>query len=192
MALTTQDLRRITVDEFNRMCEHGVFRPDERLELIEGTIVEMTPIGPLHAACVDRLTEIFTAPAARERVRCRVQGPIQIGQNNRPQPDVTILRRREDYYATGLPNAPGDVLLVVEVADASLERDRRLKIPLYAQGDIAEHWLVNLVAREIEVYREPHADGTWGRVTRVEPHGSLAPLALADLIIPASQILGQV
>src|SRR5262249_14543291 len=154
-------LHLITVDEFNRMCERGVFDPDERIELLEGTIVDMTPIGPSHAQCVDQLTRIFTSAGVRDRVRCRVQGPIQIGAASRPQPDVALVPHGD--YRRVLPTAPTQVLLVIEV-DTSLDRDRRLKLPLYAKAGIQELWLVDLDAQEVEVYREPRPDGGSSRV----------------------------
>jgi Uma2 family endonuclease len=188
MALTTPDLHRVTVDEFNRMCERGVFDPDERIELIDGTIVDMTPIGPPHAQCVDQLTQIFTAPGVRARVRCRVQGPIQVGPTSRPQPDISLVPHGD--YRRALPMALNEVLLVIEVADASLDRDGRLKVPLYAQGGIQEHWLVNLDAQEVEVYREPRPDGSWEILIRARPGDTLSPLALPDLSLPVQQIFG--
>jgi Uma2 family endonuclease len=146
-----------TTSEFERMVETGVFQEDTRVELIEGEIVEISPIGKRHAACVGRLNEIFSR-FALDKAIVWVQNPIQLDDYSEPQPDIALLRRRDDFYEEALPT-PADVLLVVEVADTSVEYDRQLKLPIYARARIAEVWIVNLPEEKIETYARPSGDG---------------------------------
>ena len=149
--------RRFTVDQYHRMAEAGVLTEGDRVELIEGEIVEMTPIGSRHAAAVDRLNALVGA-ALRGRAIVRVQNPVRLGARSEPQPDLAVLRLRVDFYAGAHPGA-GDVLLVVEVADASLDYDRAVKLPLYARAGIPEAWLVDVERPALTVHRAPSADG---------------------------------
>ena len=143
----------ITVDEYERMGEAGIFRPDARLELLEGEIYEMSPIGSRHAACVTLLHQLLTLKFVNELIVIS-QNPIQLDDYSEPQPDVALLRWRDDFYRHAHPT-PADVLLVIEVADTTLESDRAYKIPLYAKVGIHEAWLVNLPEEKIELYAEP-------------------------------------
>jgi Uma2 family endonuclease len=152
-----------TVDEFERMGAAGIFHPDDRLELIEGEIVEMPPIGSSHAACVDALALLFNE-TARRRFLVRIQSPIRLDDFSEPQPDVALLRWRDDFYRQAHPT-PADVLLVVEVADTTVESDRQVKIPLYARAGIPEVWLVNIPGERIEVYSDPEGE-TYRQVRR--------------------------
>jgi len=135
-----------TVIEFNQMAEAGILTGDDRLELIEGEIIEMSPIGKRHAACVDRLAERLSR--SREDLIVRVQGPIQLDDYSEPQPDLVLLQRRDDFYAGSLPK-PADVLLVIEVSDTSMDYDHLVKLPAYARSGIPEVWIMNLSADEI-------------------------------------------
>jgi Uma2 family endonuclease len=150
----------ITADEYERMGEAGIFPPDARLELIEGEIYEMSPIGSPHAACVDALALLFTE-TARRRFLVRVQNPVRLNDFSEPQPDLTLMRWRDDFYRGAHPT-PDDVLLVVEVADTTLIDDRRVKVPLYARAGVAEAWLVNIPESQIEIYSDP-AGGAYRR-----------------------------
>lgn len=145
-----------TVAEYDRMGETGILTEDDRVELVEGEIIEMSPIGRRHAACVGRLTDLFGRLLA-EKIIVWVQNPIVLNDYSEPQPDVTLLRRRNDFYERSLPT-PDDVLLVIEVADTTIEYDRQIKVPLYARAGIAEVWIVNLVDEQIEIYAEPMND----------------------------------
>jgi Uma2 family endonuclease len=147
--------RRFTVEEYYRMAQAGILREDDRVELIQGEIVEMTPIGPRHADCVDRLTS-YVARVLGDRVRIRVQGPIRLGPHSELQPDLALLRPRS--YAQAHPG-PGEVLLLVEVADTSLDYDRTVKLPLYARAGIPAVWLVDLSNELIELHRLPGPEG---------------------------------
>src|SRR5438552_16342504 len=122
--------RLFTADELERMVKAGILSEDDRVELIEGEIIKMSPIGKTHAACVDRLTRFFNK-AADESVIVRGQGPILIDDLVELQPDVALLKARPDYYERSLPT-PGHILLVIEVADTTVASDRRVKLPLYA------------------------------------------------------------
>jgi Uma2 family endonuclease len=147
MASTAETLphkHRLTRDEYYRMAETGILAPDARVELVEGEIIDMAPIGSPHAARVSRLAKIFTLALA-ERAIVNVQNPLVLNEYSEPEPDITVLRYREDFYAGGHPR-PEDVLLVIEVADTSLQYDRDVKLPLYAAHGIPEYWLVDLPA----------------------------------------------
>ena len=148
---------RFTVKQYHQMAEAGILTEDERVELIRGEIVEMTPIGRRHAACVDRLNEMFILRLAQATI-VRVQNPVELDDNSEPQPDLVLLRRRTDFYEAGHPQAE-DVLLLVEVADTTVETDRDVKILLYANSGIAEVWLVDINAQCLEVYQQPSEKG---------------------------------
>lgn len=175
---------RFSVDEYHHMVAAGVFGEDDRIELIEGEIVEMAPIGSRHAACVKKLNQLF-ASALGERVIISVQDPIGIG-GSEPEPDVALLRPRDHFYVDKHPG-PEDVLLVVEVADSSLEYDREVKMPLYARSGIAEAWLVDLGNDEVVVYREPSQKG-YGSMQTYKP-GDAVSLSAFDLTLRVGDVL---
>jgi Uma2 family endonuclease len=183
----TPPRRKLTADEYQRMGEAGIFDEDERVELLGGELYEMTPIGDDHIGDIITLTEIFSEGLGR-RAHVSVQNPIRLSEHSEPQPDVALLRRRDDRYRTGKAR-PEDVFLLVEVARTSLDYDRHTKLPLYAAAGIAEVWIVNLIDEQIEVYRQPRRDGyTYHSVhSRGE---TVTPLAFPDLIIAVGEILG--
>ncbi len=148
---------RFDVDEFARMGEAGVFTEDDRVELIDGEIREMTPIGSPHAGVVNRLTELMVMRLSG-RANVIVQNPIRLDRHTEPQPDLVVARRRENFYADRHPE-PGDVLLVVEVADSSLRYDRAEKVPRYAAAGIPETWLVDVEAGAVTVCTDPGPEG---------------------------------
>ena len=162
------------------MAEAEIFDPKDRVELIDGEVVKMSPIGTRHGACVDRLARVFFA-AAGEQVIVRVQGAIQVGEYSQPQPDLSILPFRPDFYADHHPMPP-DVLLVVEVADTSLRHDLVRKAPLYVSGGVPEVWVVDLVAEVVHVTRG-------GTTSELRAGESLAPLAFPDLVLEVTAIL---
>ncbi len=155
--LTEYKTREFTIDEYHRMIEAGILTENDRVELIEGDIVAMAPIGSLHAACVNKLTRLFTEIFGKE-VIVAVQNPILIGEFSEPQPDIALLKPRADFYAERLPR-PEDVRLLVEVADTSLAFDRKVKLPLYAKSGIRETWLANLEEQCVEVFTNPSRQG---------------------------------
>src|SRR5687768_14286477 len=137
MALDSELTRhRFTVDEYHRMAEAGILNEDDRVELIRGEIVQMTPIGSRHASCVARLNDLLIGHL-RGRAVLWPQNPLTILPDSEPQPDVVLLRYRDDFYRNALPG-PEDVALLIEIADTSLRYDQRLKAPLYAEADVAE------------------------------------------------------
>lgn len=152
------DKHWITVDEYERMGEAGIFRPDSRLELLEGEIYEISPIASSHAACVKALSLLLNQLFGGVLL-VSTQDPIRLDDYSEPQPDVALLRWRDDFYRRAHPT-PAEVLLVIEVADTTVDSDRRIKLPLYAKAGIREAWLVNLPEEKIELYAEP-SDGAY-------------------------------
>lgn len=179
---------RLSRDRYHQMIESGIFGEDERIELIEGGLVTMSPIGAEHSGIVDQLSEILVDQLARRAV-VKVQGPIQLDDHSEPEPDVVLSKPRRDYYKRSLPQ-PADVLLVIEVADSSLAYDRTVKMPLYAQAGIAEAWIVNLIDRWIEVYRDPSPAG-YTTMLKILPGRAIAPQAFADVIIVVDDLLSE-
>lgn len=177
--------RRFTVDEFLRMGEAGVFREDDRLELIEGAILEVTPTGSAHAACVNRLNHALSRLAGRAIVA--VQNPVRLSEDSLPQPDLALLRWRDDFYAMRHPG-PEDVLLLVEVADTTLAYDRDVKVPLYARASIPEVWLVDLGGSAVWVYRQP-GPGGYASVRRLARGERLAAAAFPDFAVGVDEVL---
>jgi Uma2 family endonuclease len=165
--------RRITRAEFDRMVEVGLFE-GERVELLHGVIIAMSPIDPSHASPVDLLNELLV-PRLLGRARVRIQKPIRAGDDSEPEPDVAVVPLAD--YSTSHPDTAH---LVIEVADSSLRKDRYVKGPLYAASGFEEYWLVNVAAKTVDVHRRPSSDG-WGEVTRHERHELIAPLAFPDV-----------
>ena len=179
--------RRFTVAEYYRMAKAGILTEDDRVELIDGEILEMAPIGGRHAACVIRLDRLFQHLVGDAAV-ISVQNPVRLSEHAEPQPDLLLLRPRPDFYASGHPT-PADVLLLVEVAETSSRYDRRVKMPLYARSGIPECWLVELDQATITVYRDPTPSG-YGIVQTVRSGEKLRPLAFPDLELAVTDILG--
>jgi Uma2 family endonuclease len=175
-----------TVDEYHKMAEVGLLTEDDRVELIDGEIIEMAPIGELHFGHVNRFTHVFNR-AFRDRAVLHIQNPVRLGLRREPQPDVTLLRLRDDFYAARMPT-PEDVLLLVEIADSSLDYDRNTKVPLYAEAGILEYWLVNLIDDQIIVYRDPGPSG-YGVVEVFRRDDAIRPLAFPDVEIAVSDVL---
>ena len=165
MAVEVETARRkFTREEYHRMGEVGILKPDDRVELIRGEIIEMSPIGRRHVAFVDNLTQLLVM-ALTGRAIVSVQNPIALSDDTEPEPDLKILRRRAVPYKDRDAWAE-DALLVIEVAETSLRYDRTSKRELYAEAGIPEYWVVNTMSEEIEVYRAPDA-ARYRDVTRV-------------------------
>jgi Uma2 family endonuclease len=179
--------RLFNVDEYYRMAEKGILQPDERVELIEGEIIEMAALGSPHGGCVMALNAWFL-----ERIRGRailgVQTPVRLSQRSEPEPDVMLLRPRRDYYRERHPEAE-DVLLLIEVSDTSLRYDRGTKLPLYAREGVPEVWIVDLTGQRVEAYRTP-LSGRYQESVVHDRGSSLAPAVFRDLIITVDEILG--
>lgn len=177
----------ITVAQYYQMLADGVLHEDDRVELIEGELHWMTPIGSPHAACINYLVAIFNQQLARQAV-ILPQNPIHLDDHSEPQPDVSMARWRPDYYRAGHPT-PADLLLLVEVSDTTLREDRRVKAPLYARFGIPEYWIVNLPQNVIEIYTDPQ-DGQYRRRVLRRRGEQIAPQAFPDLLIGVDDILG--
>lgn len=179
--------RRFNVDEYHRMAEVGILTEDDRVELLGGEVVQMSPIRSRHAACVKRWNRLLSEQLASDWV-LGVQDPIRLGTNIELQPDLSVLRLQEDYYANELPS-PEDVLIVIEVADTSLSYDRGVKIPLCARAGIPEVWLVDLSAEVVERHSEPSESG-YDLTARARRGDSLASTVIPDLSLRAEDVLG--
>jgi Uma2 family endonuclease len=176
-----------TVDDYMRMLDAGILTEDDPIELIDGEIIEMSPIGDLHAGCVIRLTMLFTRLVGLTAF-VSVQNPIRLDNYSEPQPDLALLKPRNDYYAQAKPT-PADVFLIVEVADSSVQFDRNVKVPLYARALIPLVWLVDLPAGVIEVYSQP-ANGVYQSAQTARRGDRLTIDSLPGLVIPVDDILG--
>jgi hypothetical protein len=186
--MPVQLLRRsFTVEEYHKMAQVGILSEDDRVELLEGEIVEMTPIGSRHAACVNRLNRLFSDRVGAQAI-VSIQNPIRLSERSEPQPDLALLKPEPDFYAMAHPG-PEDVLLVIEVAETSPDYDREFKIPLYARAGIPEAWLVDLQAEAIEVYRKPSPQG-YGEVRRAGRNQRIAPKPLPELELAVADLLG--
>ncbi|MCC7370070.1 MAG: Uma2 family endonuclease [Chloroflexi bacterium] len=177
---------RFTVDEYHRMAEVGILREDDRVELIDGEIIAVPPIGSGHAGTLEDLADRMraTLPAG---FRVRMQNPIVLYDEAESQPDLAIAPVRDDNYRRGHPR-DADVMLVVEVADTSLAYDRHTKAPMYARAGIPELWIVNLVGRVVEIYREP-LDGAYRSVEVARRGDTLRPLAFPEINFAVADLL---
>lgn len=182
---TVLSRRRFDVDEYHRMLEAGILTEDDRVELLDGEIVQMHSIGSRHGACVAGLTRTFVK-ALDGRAVIGIQNPVRLSQFSEPEPDVSVLKPRIDLYASETPRAE-HVLLLIEVADSSLRLDKTIKLPLYAAADIPELWIVDLVSDVVQVHRAPTKHG----YTEIGSHvaDTLSPLAFPELQLDVQQIL---
>ena len=178
--------RRFTVDEYHRMAKAGILHEDDRVELIEGEIIEMAAVGDRHVACVLELNRTFSTRVA-ERAWVSVQNPVRLSATSEPEPDLALLRPRPDRYRTGLPRAE-DVLLLIEVSDTTLAYDRGIKLRLYALAGIPEVWIWDLKRRRVLLFREPA--GAAYRHTETVVEGAVAPAAFPDLAVNLEDIFG--
>ncbi|WP_017721776.1 Uma2 family endonuclease [Kamptonema formosum] len=179
--------RQFTVKTYQKMIEAGIFTEEDRVELIRGEIIEMTPIGRRHAAYVNRLVTLFTG-CLGNRAIVAPQNPVELGERSQPQPDVALLQPRPDFYEAVYPQ-PENIFLLVEVADTAVESDRLVKIPLYAEEGILEVWLVDINEECVEVYRQPAPAG-YQEVRKCRRGDSLSLLAFPDITIIADEVLG--
>lgn len=150
-------VHRLTIHDYRRMGETGILHEDSRVELIEGEIIDMTPIGSRHAGTVRYLSDSL-AQAFRGIAVVSTQNPVILGDHSEPQPDLALLRPRRDFYRLAHPKTE-DVLLIIEVADSSIRYDREIKLPLYARHGIPEVWLIDIETRRLETFRQPAEQG---------------------------------
>jgi len=178
--------RALTVAEYHRMGEVGILHEDDRVELIEGELVAMTPIGSNHSGTINTLNRALVM-AVGSRGVVAVQNPVQLDDLSEPQPDFSILRPRPDDYRRATPR-PDEVVLIIEVADSSLAYDRAIKRALYARHGIPESWIVNLQANNVEVCLKP-AGEAYTDISTIERDGTLEPQLLPGAAIPAAVLL---
>ena len=191
------------VDQYYRLAEVGVLKPDDRVELIEGEIVKMSPIGSPHAACVAKFINVFTK--GRNLVATLwVQNPVRLSNFSEPVPDVALVKPRDDFYAEHLPTAddalredfyaerhptPEDVVLIIEWSDTTILSDRNVKIPLYGRAGIPEAWLGNLPKKMIEVYCDL-AKGRYRKCLKFKRGEVLVSPTVPGLSLKVSEIIG--
>jgi Uma2 family endonuclease len=180
--------RRFTMEEYHRMAHAGILTEADRVELIDGEIVQATSIGRRHAVCVAQLTRRLTQ-ALGDRALVWSQTPIRLPRDSEPQPDVTILRLPADRYLRQPPRAE-DVLWLIEVADISYRYDRHVKLLLYARAGIPEAWLLDLTHDVVEIHRQPTSRG-YGSTHTVDRAGTLISLAFDEISILFSDVLPQ-
>ena len=179
-------VRRFTVEEYYAMAEAGILTEDDRVELIDGVIVEMSPVGSRHIGCVNLYTR-WLSQLVGDRAILQVQGSIHLDDDTEPQPDLALLRDRPDFYSSSHAE-PSDVLLLIEVADSSVGYDRHEKLPRYARAGIPEVWLTVLPERIIEAHTEP-SGGRYTRNRIYVPGDTISPGALPDIELAVSDIL---
>jgi Uma2 family endonuclease len=179
--------RLFTVDEYMRMIDAGILREGERVELIEGEILQMAAMGSKHIGCLVWHVRWWSTNVAG-RALLTVQTPLVLGPNNEPEPDVLLMRPRDDLYRNAKPGAE-DALLVIEIADTSLRYDREVKQQLYAGAGIREFWIVDLLHLQVLVHREPQGE-LYNSVQTFKPGSEITPLAFPDLSVPVDGILG--
>ena len=177
--------KKFTITEFEQMAETGIIKDEDRIELIEGELIEMGKIGKRHAACVDRLNDLFRDKFGK-RVLVRSQNPIQLSDYSQPQPDLAILTRKSDYYETAHPT-PDDIFLLVEVADTTIKFDQEIKIPLYAKHNILEVWLVNLNQEIVEVYYQSNINSYTTKKIFTKKQ-IISPISFPEIKINVSEI----
>jgi Uma2 family endonuclease len=187
--MTVQLLRRkFTVEQYHKMVESGILTENDRVELIGGEIIEMSPIGTKHAACVNRLVNLLINLLGK-RIILAAQNPVALNDNSEPQPDVALLKPRDDFYATAHPQ-PQDIFLLIEVADSTVIYDRQEKIPLYAQANIEEVWLIDINEQIVEVYQQPTATG-YQHIQEFTSAQTLSIKAFPDVNISLDEIFGK-
>ncbi|MEJ1963386.1 MAG: Uma2 family endonuclease [Gammaproteobacteria bacterium] len=176
---------RITVDEYYRMAEVGLLAPDARVELIEGEIIDMPPIGSRHAAAVDQLVRLLDR-AIGERAIVRCQSSVRLGDFSEPQPDLALLAPRTDFYRNAHPTA-ADTLLVIEVSDTSLRHDLSTRMSFYARHGISELWVIDVEGRRLHVFRSP-AGSSYAEISSSKTLGSVPIASLPGLSLDLSSL----
>ncbi len=176
---------RLGVDTYHQMISTGLFDEDDRIELIDGELRAMTPINPDHAGKNKRLNRLLNQRVG-DAALVAVQDPLTLMPHSEPEPDLMLLRPRDDFYEGANPT-PADTLLVIEICDSSLRYDREVKVPLYAAQGVPEVWLVDLQHRRLELYREASADG-YRLILRPAPGEVIAPVLLPEVRLRVDEI----
>lgn len=186
MAIEVAAARRLfTREEYHRMGEAGILKETDRVELIRGEIIEMSPIGPRHIAFVNNLNQLLVTRLGGRAI-VSVQNPVALEEDTEPEPDLTVLRRRLPPYKEAEPATP-DVLLLIEVGDTSLTYDRGTKLRLYAESGIPEYWVVDASAEAVEIHRGP-GPGGYAETRRLTGSAAVSPQAFPDIAVPLADI----
>ncbi len=180
---------KFTAEEYQLMGKAGVFHPEARVELINGEIVVMSPIGLKHAVIINRLSRYLFDRIKADQGIISVQNSFRIPDYSEPQPDIVILRPRDDFYANKFP-LPEDVLLIIEVADSSLRYDRTTKLTLYAEHHIPEYWIANLERDIVEIYRQPQNKSYLKQTLIDSSEITFAPIAFPEMTMTLKDIYG--
>jgi Uma2 family endonuclease len=186
-AVFTPTRHKLSVDDYHKLGEAGVLDEDSRVELIEGELIDMAPIGVPHMTAVNRLNRLFVQAVGDLGV-VSIQNPVSLPPHSEPQPDIAVLRSGVDRPGASLPG-PADVLLLIEVADTTLAYDRGTRLPLYARAGVVECWIVNLQARCVEVYRKATPQG-YSETTEFRAGDVVSPVMLSTLKIEVAAIFG--
>jgi Uma2 family endonuclease len=168
------------------MVETGVLKPDARIELLDGKIIDMSPIGPFHGGSLKKLNQSFTQ-LSKGRWLVSIQDPLRLDDYSEPEPDLMLLKPKADFYSKRHPG-PEDVFLLIEIADTSLDFDRIEKLPAYGRAGIPEVWILNLSEKILEIYCEPHFNGYASKAI-LQPQDSAAPQAFSDAQLNVAAIL---
>lgn len=179
--------KHFTVADYHGMAKAGIIRPEERVELIEGEIIQMSPIGHRHHVRVTRTNTLFVR-AFGDRAIVSCQSSIELNRWTEPQPDLVVYKPRSDFYAAKKPT-PDDVLLVMEISDTSLRYDRNIKIPLFAAAAIPEVWIQDVAEDIVYVYRDPRGR-SYSTTFEVRRGNVISPLALPDIQFVLEELLG--
>jgi len=184
-ALDTVHRRKLSLDEFHSMGAAGILGEDDRLELVDGEMIEMAPIGAKHLAKVNRLSRMLSLAVGKDAI-VSTQNPIALPPQDEPQPDIALLRPRPDDYEAALPGA-ADVILIIEVSDTTLAYDRDIKIPIYARHGIAEVWLLDLHGGSLSIHRDPGPKG-YQRVFTAKKNETVSPVLLPSIEIDLTEV----
>ena len=188
MSIPAQSLphrHALTVNDYHRMGEAGILPPEARVELIEGEVIDMSPIGSHHAGIVTRLNRLLVQAVGTKAI-VSIQNPVILDGHSEPQPDIALLQPRDDFYTLAHPKAR-EVLLLIEVAESSLRYDREIKIPLYARHGIPEVWLIDVEQRRLTQFLDPRESGYRSSVD-VDVSNRLTPFALPGVDLDLSQL----
>ena len=180
--------RRFTVAEYYAMADAGILSENDHVELLDGDLIVMPPIGNWHAASVNSIVAAFPSTLLEDRAILSVQNPVRLDNYNEPQPDAMLLRWRDDFYRNGHP-APGDVLLLIEVADSSVDFDRTVKLAAFARAGVPEVWIVAHAERRIEACTEL-AGNEYATVRHFGPGETVTPQAFPDITLAVDRIIG--
>lgn len=187
MSSTAVNVRhKLSVSEYYRMGEAGILHEDDRIELVEGDLIDMAPIGSRHASIVNQLARLLIK-AVDDEVIVSVQNPVRLSDWSEPQPDIVVLKPRSDDYFSAHPG-PDDVLILIEVADSSIDYDRKTKLPLYARHGVGEVWILDLNAQVLECYTQPSQEG-YGQCQRLGSQDQVSPNALPEVRIDLGPLL---